>query len=56
MKGKLFTNQSEVDRAIRATIDKYKGVDYVQAYSNYYLGDKKRFAKYTNRKPPEFMQ
>ena len=36
--------------------DKYKGINYVQAYRNYYLGDKKRFAKYTNRKPPEFMQ
>ena len=36
--------------------DKYKSKDYIQAYRNYYLGDKKRFARYTNRKPPEFMQ
>ena len=36
--------------------DKYKSKDYIQAYRNYYLGDKKRFAKYTNRKPPKFMQ
>ena len=36
--------------------DKYKSKSYVQAYRNYYLGDKKRFAQYTNRKPPEFMQ
>ena len=32
-----------------------KSKSYVQAYRNYYVGDKKRFAKYTNRKPPEFM-
>ena len=36
--------------------DKYKSKSYVQAYRNYYIGDKKRFARYTNRKPPEFMQ
>ena len=36
--------------------DKYKSKSYVQAYRNYYIGDKKRLAKYTNRKPPEFMQ
>ena len=36
--------------------DQYKTNDYVTAYRNYYVGDKKRFAKYTNRKPPEFMQ
>ena len=27
-----------------------------EAYRNYYIGDKKRFAKYTNRETPEFMQ
>ena len=36
--------------------DKYKSRSYIQAYRNYYIGDKKRFARYTNRKPPEFMQ
>jgi hypothetical protein len=36
--------------------DEYKTDDYVQSYRNYYVGDKKRFAKYTNRKTPEFMQ
>ena len=30
--------------------------DYIQSYRNYYVGDKKRFAKYTNRTTPEFMQ
>ena len=36
--------------------DEYKTDDYVQSYRNYYVGDKKRFAKYTNRTTPEFMQ
>ena len=36
--------------------DKYKTDDYVQSYRNYYAGDKKSFAKYTNRTTPEFMQ
>ena len=36
--------------------DKYKSKSYIQAYRNYYLGDKKRFAKYTNRETPDFMK
>ena len=36
--------------------DQYKSKSYVQAYKNYYIGDKKRFAKYTNRETPEFMK
>ena len=36
--------------------DEYKTDDYVQSYRNYYVGDKKRFARYTNRTTPEFMQ
>ena len=36
--------------------DEYKTDDYVQSYRNYYVGDKKRFAKYTNQTTPEFMQ
>ena len=36
--------------------DEYKTDDYVQSYRNYYVGDKKRFARYTNRGTPEFMQ
>ena len=36
--------------------DEYKTDDYVQSYRNYYAGDKKRFARYTNRGTPEFMQ
>ena len=36
--------------------DQYKTDDYVTAYRNYYVGDKKRFAKYKNCKPPKFMQ
>ena len=36
--------------------DQYKTNDYVTAYRNYYVGDKKRFAKYKNGKTPKFMQ
>ena len=36
--------------------DQYKTNDYIQSYRNYYVGDKKRFARYTNRGTPEFMQ
>ena len=35
--------------------DEYKSDDYVQSYLNYYIGDKKRFARYTNTSTPEFM-
>ena len=36
--------------------DQYKTDNYVTAYRNYYVGDKKRFAKYKNCKTPKFMQ
>ena len=36
--------------------DQYKSKSYVQAYQNFYLGEKKHFAKYTNRDVPKFMQ
>ena len=36
--------------------DQYKTNDYITAYRNYYVGDKKRFAKYKNCKTPKFMQ
>ena len=36
--------------------DEYNTDDYVQSYRNYYVGDKKRFARYTNQTTPEFMQ
>ena len=35
--------------------DKYKSDDYIQSYRNYYIGDKKRFARYTSVDTPEFM-
>ena len=35
--------------------DEYKSDDYIHSYRNYYNGDKKRFAKYTNTSTPEFM-
>jgi hypothetical protein len=34
--------------------DKYKVEDAVLAYQNLYVGDKARFARYTNRQPPEW--
>ena len=36
--------------------DEYKKISYVDAYQNYYVNAKKHFARYTNRKPPKFMQ
>ena len=36
--------------------DEYKKISYVDAYRNYYVNDKKYFAKYTNRDVPEFMK
>ena len=36
--------------------DQYKNADYITAYRNYYKGEKKPFAVYTNREIPEFMQ
>jgi len=35
--------------------DEYRCDDYVQAYRNYYIGDKKRFARYTSVDVPKFM-
>ena len=34
--------------------DEYKGPDAVNAYQNLYVGSKARFAKWTNRKPPDW--
>ena len=36
--------------------DEYKTDDYIQSYRNYYVGDKKSFARYTNSETPKFMQ
>jgi hypothetical protein len=35
--------------------DEYKCDDYIQSYRNYYIGDKKRFARYTSVDTPDFM-
>ena len=35
--------------------DEYKCDNYIEAYRNYYIGEKKRFAKYTLVDTPEFM-
>ena len=35
--------------------EEYKSDDYIQSYRNYYIGDKKRFARYTSVDTPEFM-
>ena len=37
-------------KTMQETITKY------QSYRNYYVGDKKRFARYTNQTTPEFIQ
>jgi len=35
--------------------DQYKHKDYITAYKQYYIGEKKRFAKYTGVDFPEFL-
>ena len=35
--------------------DEYKHEDYITAYKQYYVGEKKRFAKYTGVDIPDFM-
>ena len=35
--------------------DEYKHEDYITAYKQYYVGEKKRFAKYTRVDTPDFM-
>ena len=35
--------------------DEYKHEDYITAYKQYYIGEKKRFAKYTAVDIPHFM-
>ena len=35
--------------------DQYKHKDYITAYKQYYIGEKKRFAKYTEVDTPDFM-
>ena len=35
--------------------DEYKHRDYITAYKQYYVGEKKRFAKYTAVDTPDFM-
>ena len=35
--------------------DEYKHKDYITAYKQYYVGEKKRFAKYTAVDTPDFM-
>ena len=35
--------------------DEYKHKDYITAYKQYYIGEKKRFAKYTGVDIPDFM-
>ena len=38
----------------QAMPDQYKHKDAVKAYRAYYIGEKKRFAKWTNRTPPKW--
>ena len=55
-KHKLWhTWKTEFTRPPLCMPDEYKSDDYIQSYSNYYIGDKKRFARYTLVDTPEFM-
>ena len=55
-KHKLWhTWKTEFTRPPLCMPDEYKSDDYIQSYRNYYIGDKKRFAKYTNISTPKFM-
>ena len=47
-------NNKGLTEVSQAMPDIYKGDDFVQAYRNYYIGDKKGFAKWTNRKVPKW--
>jgi len=35
--------------------DEYKVSNYIKSYRNYYVGEKKRFARYTGVDVPDFM-
>ena len=35
--------------------DEYKDKDFIKAYRKYYIGEKKKFAKYTNREEPSWL-
>ena len=39
----------------QAMPDEYKDIDPIKGYRNYYLGDKKRMLKWTNRKIPNWV-
>jgi len=39
----------------QAMPDQYKDPDSVQAYKNYYIGEKKKFCKYTKREIPSWL-
>ena len=49
-------DENDITKPPQCMPDQYKTDDYVIAYRNYYVGDKKRFAKYTNRDVPDFMK
>lgn len=40
----------------QAMPEEYQDEDPIKAYRNYYIGDKKRFAKYKNTELPEFLK
>ena len=40
----------------QAMPEEYKGKNAVKAYRNYYIGEKKGFAKYTNRSVPSWLK
>jgi hypothetical protein len=50
-KKKLFRGMTPFAQAMP---EQYKSKNAVTAYREYYLGEKKRFAKWTNRNPPKW--
>lgn len=53
-KGKPYSLFRWMTPFAQAMPDQYKQSNAVEAYRAYYIGEKKRFAKWTNRKPPHW--
>jgi len=51
-----FVPAGPITEPAQAMPDKYKDSDPVKAYRDYYIGEKKAFAKWTNRSVPEWFR
>lgn len=49
-------SSESMTKPVQAMPDKYKSEDSVEAYRNYYIGEKLYFVKYKNRDPPEWLR